>query len=156
MIQINKKAPDFKAKAIVNGKEKEISLSDFLGKKVVLYFYPKDLTPGCTIQGCNLRDNFDKFKKNNIVVIGVSIDSIKSHLNFIEKKELPFILVSDEDKSIVEKYGVWGEKSFMGKKYIGTFRKTFLINEKGIITHIIDKPNVSSHSEEIFKLLEIK
>ena len=155
MVEVNKKAPEFKANGVINGKEKIISLSEFLGKKVVLYFYPKDLTPGCTIQGCNLRDNFDKFKKHKIVVIGISIDSVKSHLNFIEKKELQFILVSDEDKKIVEKYGVWGEKSFMGKKYQGTFRQTFLINEKGVITHIIDKPNVSSHSEEIFKLLNL-
>lgn len=155
MVEINKKAPDFKAKAVVNGKEKEISLKDFLGKKIVLYFYPKDLTPGCTTQGCNLRDNFDKFKKNEIVILGVSIDSVKSHLNFIEKKELPFILVSDENKDIVNKYHVWAEKSMYGRKYMGTLRKTFLINEKLIITHIIDKPNVSSHSEEIFKLLNL-
>lgn len=156
MTLINKKAPNFKAIAIRNGKEENISLSDFIGKKVVLYFYPKDLTPGCTIQACNLRDNFEKFKKDGIIVIGVSIDSIKSHLNFIGKKELPFILVSDEDKKIVEKYEVWGEKSFMGRKYLGTTRKTFLINEKGIIVHIIDKPSVNSHSEEIFNLLKIK
>jgi len=150
---LNKKAPDFKAKGIIEGVEKEFHLKDFLGKKIVLYFYPKDLTPGCTIQACNLRDNFKEFKKLGIEVIGISKDSLKSHLKFIKEKELPFILISDEDTTINQKYGVWQEKSFMGKKFMGTLRTTFLINEKGIITHIIDKPIVSSHSDEILKLL---
>ena len=149
---LNKNAPEFTAKALIEGKEKTISLKDFLGKKIVLYFYPKDMTPGCTTQGCNLRDNYPEFKKRNIVILGVSVDSIKSHLNFAQKKELPFILVSDEDKTIVNKYGVWGPKTFLGKKYIGTSRKTFLINEKGVITYIIEKPDVNIHSEEILKL----
>lgn len=155
MVNINEKAPDFKAKALINNEEKEIKLNDFKNKKIVLYFYPKDLTPGCTTQACNLKENYDKFKKNNIIVIGVSIDSIKKHISFAEKKELPFILVSDEEKEIINKYNLWVEKSMYGRKYWGTKRTTFIIDENQIITHIIDKPKVGNHSEEIFKLLNI-
>lgn len=153
MVEVNDIAPDFKAQALVGGEEKEISLSDFKGKKVVLYFYPKDLTPGCTVQAENLRDNISEFEKLGVTVIGVSIDPIESHKKFAEKKELPFILLSDVDKKIVESYGVWVEKNMYGKKYMGTARTTFIIDEEGKISHIIKKPKVKEHSEEILKLL---
>lgn len=142
---------NFKAKALVSGEEKEISLSDFKGKKVAIYFYPKDLTPGCTTQACNLRDNFSILKKEGIEVIGVSKDSIKSHKSFVQKKELPFILISDEDLKINNLFGVWIEKSMYGKKYMGTDRRTFLIDENGILKHIIEKPVVSEHTKEIIE-----
>lgn len=151
MVEINKKAPDFKAMALVNGKEKEIKLSDFKGKKVALYFYPKDLTPGCTVQAENLRDNYDELTKKGVVIIGISTDPMKSHQKFVEKKELPFILVADEDKKVVEAYGVWGEKTFMGKKYMGTARNTFLIDENQKIVNIITKPKVGEHTKEILE-----
>lgn len=155
MVKINDIAPDFKAKALVDGgEEKEISLSDFKGKKVALYFYPKDLTPGCTTQAENLRDNIDELKRKNIEVIGVSIDPISKHEKFAEKKELPFILVSDEDKKIVEDYGVWVEKNMYGRKYMGTKRTTFLIDEEGKIAYVIAKPKVKEHAEEILKFFE--
>lgn len=149
MVNIQDKAPNFKAKALVNGEEKEISLLDYIGKRVVVYFYPRDLTPGCTTQACNIRDNWSKFQNEDIVVLGISTDDIKSHKKFAEKKELPFILVDDSDKKIVKDYGVYGEKKFMGKTYLGTSRKTFLIDKKGVIVHIIENPKVGEHSKEI-------
>lgn len=142
------KAPAFTAKD-QNGKE--VSLSDYKGKKVVLYFYPKDDTPGCTAQACNLRDNYSALQKKGLVVLGVSVDSAKSHKKFEEKYELPFTLVSDEDKKIVEAYGVWGEKKMWGKPYMGTFRETFLIDEHGIIRKIIAKPDTANHTEEVLE-----
>lgn len=151
MVKIGEKAKDFETNALVNGEEKRIKLSDFKGKKVALYFYPKDLTPGCTIQACNLRDNIKELENEGIIVMGVSIDSIKKHISFAEKKELPFILVSDEDKKIVESYGVWVEKSMYGRKYMGTARKTFLIDEGGVVVNIIEKPVVKNHAEEVIK-----
>lgn len=154
MLQINDNAPNFKAKALVEGEEKEISLSDFKGKKVVLYFYPKDLTPGCTTQAENLRDNIEEFLSRDVVVLGVSIDSIKRHISFAQKKELPFILVSDEDKEIVEKYEVWVEKNMYGRKYMGTKRVTFLIDGGGKIFDIIEKVKVKEHSCQILEKLE--
>lgn len=154
MIKINEKAPNFKAKALMNGKEKEISLSDFKGKKVTMYFYPKDMTPGCTTQAENLRDNFNEFEEKGIVIMGISVDPISSHIKFAEKKELPFILVSDENKKIVENYGVWVEKNMYGRKYMGTKRTTFLIDEDGKIAHIIEKPKVKEHSKEILKIFD--
>lgn len=115
---------------------KEIKLSDFAGKKLVLYFYPKDNTSGCTAEACSIRDNYSDLKKAGYEVVGVSVDSATSHLKFIEKNELPFTLIADTDHSLVEKMGVWGEKSMYGRKYMGTFRTTFIINEQGIIEHI--------------------
>ena len=153
MINIAEKAPQFTGKALINGKEKEIKLTDFKGKIVVLYFYSKDLTPGCTTQAENFRDNFEKFEREDIIIIGVSKDPIKSHIKFQEEKKLPFILISDEDLKINEAYGVWVEKNMYGRKYMGTARTTFIINEEGTITHIIKKPKVNEHSEEIIKLL---
>ncbi len=129
-----------------------VSLQDFKGKKVVLYFYPKDDTPGCTAEACNLRDNFSELKKNSIVILGVSTDSVKSHKKFEDKYSLPFTLVADEDKKIVNDYGLWGEKKFMGRTYMGTNRATFLINEQGKIDHIIEKVDTKNHTAQILEL----
>jgi peroxiredoxin Q/BCP len=140
------KAPSFKA---VDQNGKSISLSDFKGKKVILYFYPKDDTPGCTAQACNLRDNYKALLKKGYQVIGVSTDDVKSHKKFETKYELPFPLVSDADKAIVNKYQLWGEKKFMGRTYMGTTRTTFLIDENGKIVKIINKPDTANHTEEV-------
>jgi len=140
------KAPIFKA---VDQDGKAISLADYKGKKVILYFYPKDDTPTCTDQACNLRDNYSALIKKGYQVIGVSTDSVKSHKKFEEKFKLPFPLVSDEDKKIVDKYNLWGEKKIMGHTYMGTTRTTFLIDEAGKIVKIIDKPTSKNHTEEI-------
>ncbi len=140
------KAPIFKA---VDQDGKAISLADYKGKKVILYFYPKDDTPGCTAQACNLRDNYSLLLKKGYQVIGVSTDSVKSHKKFEEKFQLPFPLISDEDKKIVDKYNLWGEKKFMGRTYMGTTRTTFLIDETGKIVKIIAKPDTANHTEEV-------
>jgi peroxiredoxin Q/BCP len=145
-LQVNDLAPDFSGKD-QNGAP--ISLSAFRGKKVVLYFYPKDDTPGCTKQACNLRDNNTTLQDAGYQVIGVSIDDEKAHTKFINKFELNFPLVADTDKSIVEAYGVWVEKSMYGKKYFGTARVTFVINEEGVITKIIDKVKVDDHTAQV-------
>lgn len=131
-----------------------VKLTDFKGKKVVLYFYPKDDTPGCTKEACNFRDNFNLLKKKGIEVIGISTDSVKSHGKFADKYELPFTLIADEDKAIVTAYGVWGEKKFMGKTYMGTSRTTFIIDEKGIIQHIITKVDTANSTEQVLELIE--
>ena len=141
------KAPDFSLPSQDGGK---VKLSDFRGKKIALYFYPKDDTPGCTTQGCNLRDNFSRLKEKNIVVLGVSKDSVESHKKFAEKFGFPFKILSDEKLGVLEKYGVWKEKSLYGKTFLGVHRTTFLIDGKGIIKKIISRPDVSNHSLEIF------
>ena len=141
-------APDFTSKD-QNGKE--IKLSDYKGKKVVLYFYPKDDTPGCTKQACSLRDGFPKLKASNIEVLGVSVDDEKSHQKFIAKYDLPFTLVADTEKDIVNKYGVWGEKNMYGRKYMGTNRHTFLIDEQGKLKKIMKKVKVAEHADEVLK-----
>jgi peroxiredoxin Q/BCP len=140
------KAPAFKG---VDQNGQPISLADFKGKKVILYFYPKDDTPGCTTQACNLRDNYKALLKKGFQVIGVSVDDVKSHKKFETKHALPFPLVADSDKSIVTKYNLWGEKKFMGKTYMGTTRTTFLIDEAGKIVKIINKPDTANHTEEV-------
>jgi len=145
-IQIGKKAPAIKG---VDQNGAKISLADFKGKKVALYFYPKDNTPGCTAQACNLEENSDLLNKKGIVVIGVSTDSVASHKKFETKFNLSFPLIADESKEIVNAYEVWGEKKFMGKTYMGTNRVTFLINEKGIIEHIIDKVETKNHAAQV-------
>ena len=142
------KAPIFKGKD-ENGKE--ISLTDFSGKKVVLYFYPKDSTPGCTAQACNLRDNYKALQDAGYVVIGVSADSEKSHQKFIEKQNLPFSLIADTEKEICNAYGIWGEKKFMGKVYDGIHRTTFVIDENGIIEKVIEKVKTKDHTAQIIE-----
>ncbi len=127
----------------------KISLIDFKGKKVVLYFYPKDDTPGCTAQSCNLRDNYSELLKHGFAVIGVSADDVKSHKKFEKKFNLPFPLIADEDQKIINKYGVWGEKQMFGKKYMGIIRTTFLIDESGKLKKIINKPDTENHTQEI-------
>ncbi len=148
-LQPGAQAPDF---TVNDQNGNPVSLHDFKGKKVALYFYPKDDTPGCTAQACNLRDNFSDIQKKGIIVLGVSTDSDKSHKKFEDKYKLPFTLLADTDKDIVEKYGVWGEKKFMGKTHLGTNRTTFLINESGEIDHIIEKVDTKNHTEQILEV----
>lgn len=126
-----------------------ISLADYSGKKLVLYFYPKDDTPGCTAEACSLRDNYDKLKSAGFEVLGVSTDPVKSHKKFIDKYSLPFRLLSDTEKTVSEAFGVYGLKKFMGKEYMGINRTTFLIDEKGIITEVISKVDTKNHAEQI-------
>jgi peroxiredoxin Q/BCP len=140
------KAPDFKGKD-ENGKE--IKLSDFKGNKLVIYFYPKDSTPGCTSQACNLRDNYDVLLSKGYKVVGVSADSEKSHQKFIEKNNLPFPLIADTEKEILKAFSVWGPKKFMGKTYDGIHRTTFVIDEKGVIEEVIEKVNTKDHTAQI-------
>ncbi|MFP4059928.1 MAG: thioredoxin-dependent thiol peroxidase [Bacteroidota bacterium] len=147
-IDVGDKAPDFKAK---DQDGKEIQLSDFRGKKVVLYFYPKDNTPGCTEEACNLRDNYNALLEKGYVVLGVSTDSEKSHQNFISKYSLPFSLISDPDRDVIKAYGAWGEKKMYGKSYEGVLRSTFVINEEGNIEKIIDKVNKKDHAAQILE-----
>jgi thioredoxin-dependent peroxiredoxin len=142
------KAPDFTG---IDQDGKKVKLSSFKGKKVILYFYPKDLTSTCTVQACNLRDNYSSLTKKGYVVIGVSPDDVKSHQKFIEKNQLPFILIADTGQEILNAYGVWGEKSMYGRKYMGVHRTTFVIDEKGKIERVVLKPKSSEHAQEILK-----
>jgi peroxiredoxin Q/BCP len=153
MIQLKEgmKAPSFEG-TDQNGKT--IRLSDFSGKKLVLYFYPKDNTPGCTAEACNLRDNHQIMLNKGFAVVGVSMDSEKSHKGFASKFSLPFPLIADTSGKIVNDYGVYGEKKMYGKSYMGIVRTTFIIDEKGIIEKIISKVETSNHSEQIFKLYQ--
>ncbi|HMI77165.1 MAG TPA: thioredoxin-dependent thiol peroxidase [Ferruginibacter sp.] len=146
------KAPAFKGND-QNGKS--LSLEDFKGKRVILFFYPEDDTPTCTIQACNLRDNFALLKKNGFVVLGVSPDEEKKHKKFEAKYNLPFTLISDPKHIIIDKYGVWGEKQLYGRNYMGLHRTTFLINEKGIIKKIFLRPKNKQHAEEILKTWQL-
>jgi peroxiredoxin Q/BCP len=147
-LEVGQKAPQFEAK---NEKGELIKLSDYLGKKVVLYFYPKDATPGCTAQACDLRDNYDALLKAGYVILGVSSDDEKSHKKFIEKQSLPFPLLADTDLKVHEAYGTWVEKSMYGRKYMGTARTTFVIDEKGVIAEIIEKVDTKNHTAQILK-----
>ena len=152
-LQAGDKAPVFTG---VDQNAKKISLSDFKNSTLVLYFYPKDDTPGCTKEACNLRDNYNLLLKKGYKIVGVSIDDEKSHQKFINKYDLPFPLVADTDKKIVEAYGVWGEKSMYGKKYMGTHRVTFIIDGKGKILHVITKVDTADASAQILALMEDK
>ncbi len=150
-LNVGDKAPDFSLPASTG---ETISLKDYLGKKrVVLYFYPKDNTPGCTKEACSFRDNLPSIQDKDTVVFGVSPDSLKSHDKFIEKFELNFPLLADEDHAIAEAYGAWGEKSMYGKKYMGIIRKTFVIGKDGKLEHVFHKVNAAEHGTEILNLL---
>lgn len=150
-LQVGDLAPDFKAN---NQNNEVVSLSDFKGKKVILYFYPKDNTPGCNAEACNFRDNYQYFISKGFEIIGVSTDDEKSHKKFETKFELPFTLIADTDKKIVEDYGVWVEKSMYGKTYMGTARKTFVIDEAGKISLIVDKVDTKNASQQLLDLMK--
>ena len=145
------KAPEFSA---VTQDGTSVSLADFKGKNVILYFYPRDDTPGCTKEACAFRDDFAEFKKKGAVVLGISTDSAKSHAKFVEKFNLPFILLADEDKKIVQAYGAWGQKSFLGKKYMGTHRVTFLIGPDGLIKKVWPAVKPAEHAREVLAALD--
>ncbi len=145
-LKIGDKAPNFTA---IDQHGKTIALSDYSNKKIVLFFYPKASTPGCTMQACNLRDNYEQFLAKGYAVIGVSADSVKRQLNFSTKKSLPFSLLADENKSVINAFGVWGEKKFMGRTYDGIHRITFIIDEKGIIEDVITKVKTKEHTAQI-------
>lgn len=149
-MQVGDKAPEVLG---LNEKGEEIRTSDYKGKKVVLYFYPKDMTSGCTAQACNLRDNYSELRAAGYEVIGVSINDAKSHQKFIEKNQLPFTLITDTEQKLVQEFGVWGEKNMYGRKYMGTFRTTFIINEEGVIERIISPKEVKTkdHAAQILK-----
>jgi len=148
ILEVGDKAPVFSGKD-QNGNT--VSLAQFTGKKLVLYFYPKDNTPGCTAEACNLRDNYDGLLKKGYSIIGVSADSEKSHLNFSDKFNLPFPLITDVDKTIIKSYQAWGEKKMYGKAYEGILRKTYVISENGVIEKIIEKVIVNDHAKQIFE-----
>ena len=145
-LQAGDKAPDFHAND-ENGNP--VKLKDFKGKKLVLYFYPRDMTPGCTAESCNLRDNYKALQKQGYEVLGISTDTEKSHQKFIAKEKLPFHLLADPDKKVHDAYGTWVEKSMYGRKYMGTARITFLINEKGVIEEILEKVDTKNHAAQI-------
>ncbi len=145
-LQIGDKAPHFKA---LNQKGELITLNDFRGKNLVLFFYPKASTPGCTMEACNLRDNYQFFLDKGYAVLGVSADSAKRQQNFIVKNNLPYDLLADEDKSVINAYGVWGPKKFMGREYDGIHRTTFIIDGNGIISNVIVKVKTKQHTEQI-------
>ncbi len=150
MLATGMKAPDF---TLMNQHGEEIRLSDFLGRKVVLYFYPKDNTPGCTRQACAFADSYAAFREKDIAVIGVSKDSVASHVKFAEKYSLPFILLSDPDRLAIEPYGVWQEKKMCGKTSMGVVRTTFIIDENGMIAHVMPKVKPDTNAAEILALL---
>jgi len=147
-LKIGDKAPAFKG---VDQDGKEVKLEHFRGRKLVIYFYPKDNTPGCTAEACNIRDNYTEFLENGYAVVGVSADSEKTHRNFIAKYDLPFPLISDPEKEIIQAFGAWGEKSMYGKKYMGIMRMTFIISEDGFVEKIIDKVKTKDHTKQIFE-----
>ena len=147
-LNVGDKAPNFVA---LNEFGQSTSLSDFLGKKVILYFYPKDMTPGCTAESCNLGENYSLLQENGFIVLGVSPDSSKSHQKFIDKYNLPFSLIADEDKAVMKAFGVWGPKKFMGKEYDGVHRTTFIIDEDGVIEKVFSKVKTKDHTNQILE-----
>ena len=150
-LKVGDKAPNFVA---LDESSQSISLTDFLGKKVILYFYPKDMTPGCTAESCNLGENYSLLQEKGFIVLGVSPDSSKSHQKFIGKYNLPFSLIADEDKAVIKAFGVWGPKKFMGKEYEGVHRTTFVINEDGIIEKVFTKVKTKDHTHQILQSYE--
>ena len=152
MPSVGDTAPDFEART---QNDETLQLSDYRGKKVALYFYPKDDTPGCTKQACNLRDGIGRLQDAGIAVIGVSQDDVESHADFAEKYDLPFPLVADSEKEILKKYGVWGERSMFGNKFLGTKRTTFLIDEDGTIVHIFKRPKTGEHTAEVLEKFSV-
>ena len=152
MLEIGTKAPDFTLK---DKDGKEVSLSDFLGKKVVLYFYPKDNTPGCTRQACAFAETYEEFKSKNFEVIGISKDSVASHVKFAEKYALPFVLLSDPERKAIEAYGVWQEKKMCGKVSMGVVRTTFIIDESGNIAEIMPKVKPDTNAQEILDKIKM-
>jgi thioredoxin-dependent peroxiredoxin len=146
LVGINKPAP---AISLPDQNGQQVKLSDFKGQWVLVYFYPKDDTPGCTAEACTLRDNFPKFGKLKVKILGVSVDSVASHKKFVDKYKLPFTLLADADKTVVEKYGVWAEKSMYGRKYFGTLRTSFLIDPQGKIVRIYEKVKPEQHAEQV-------
>ena len=148
MLNVGDKAPDFVA---LNEFGQSTSLSNFLGKKVILYFYPKDMTPGCTAESCNLGENYNLLQEKGFIVLGVSPDSSKSHQKFIDKYNLPFSLIADEDKAVIKAFGVWGPKKFMGKEYDGVHRTTFIIDEDGMIEKVFSKVKTKDHTNQILE-----
>ncbi|MFN8672049.1 MAG: thioredoxin-dependent thiol peroxidase [Candidatus Sericytochromatia bacterium] len=148
MLEIGNKAPDFLLKDQNNN---DFKLSDNIGKKIVVYFYPKDDTPGCTKEACSFRDNFEELKNKDILIVGISPDNNKSHTKFIEKYKLPFTLLSDENKEVLNLYNAYGEKNMYGKITMGVLRKTYLIDEKGNIVHIFKKPKTDIHAQEVLE-----
>lgn len=152
-LELKDQAPDF---CLSDARGREYSLDQFRGKALVLYFYPKDDTPGCTKEACSFRDDYDVYREHGIAIVGISPDSPKSHQRFVQKHELPFILLSDPEKEVLKAYGAWGEKNMYGKKYMGVIRKTFLIDKDGKIIKIYPKVRVNGHSEEILREFNIK
>lgn len=150
-LKVGNQAPEFVS---IDQDGNQVALKDFAGKKVVIYFYPKDNTPGCTTQACNIRDNYDTILKEGIVILGVSADDEQKHQKFISKFDLPFPLLADTDKELINLYGVWGEKKFMGKVYDGIHRTTFILNEDHTIRAIIEKPKNKEHTSEILAAYE--
>ncbi len=151
-LKVGDKAPSFEG---INQEGKKISLDDFSGKKLILYFYPKDNTPGCTAESCNLNDNYDSWLEKGYEVIGVSPDSVQSHQKFQEKFNLKFNLIADTEKEILQAYGSWGEKSMYGRKYMGVLRTTFVIDENGIIQEVFEKVKTKDHTNQILKTINI-
>ena len=147
-LNVGDKAPNFVA---LNEFGQSTSLSDFLGKKVILYFYPKDMTPGCTAESCNLGENYSLLKGKGFIVLGVSPDSTNSHQKFIDKYNLPFSLIADEDKAVIKAFGVWGPKKFMGKEYDGVHRTTFIIDEDGVIEKVFSNVKTKDHTNQILE-----
>jgi peroxiredoxin Q/BCP len=146
-VSIGDPAPDFSGATL----EGNLSLSDFAGKKLAVYFYPKDNTPGCTKQACSLRDGFAELQRAGIAIVGVSTDSLKSHQKFADKYTLPFPLISDPDRDVIAAFGSWGKKKFRGREYMGTLRQTFLVDESGTVVDIITKPNTKEHGREVLE-----
>ncbi len=150
MLEVGAKVPNITVK---DQDGKELNLSNYKGQKLIVYFYPKDDTPGCTAEACNFRDNYSELQKQGFALIGVSPDEEKKHLKFIDKYDLPFPLIADTDKSLANAFGVWGPKKFMGKEYDGIHRTTFIINEEGEITHVISKVKTKDSTQQILDLV---